>query len=380
MRRLDAAKLRREKDTLGRLGRRDPREPLRPTGRHPATRPPEPRQETRAAFRLPQGRCHGGQPPGPTGIQTGLHSPNPLHEKEAVFLPPLSPVQISDQFLLRTGKESVDHMDRRIGAFALLCATSVLSQGCAVSLQEEVDLGREYARQINAQVPLVDDPEVRVYVERLGTTIARHADPRKLEYHFFVVNSDVVNAFALPGGFVYVNRGLIEKARTMSEVAGVMGHEIGHVVARHSVEQMQKAQAANLGLSIGYILLGRAPTTAERVAIDVTGGLVFMKFSRDAEREADSLAVGFLVKSGIDPRGLPRMFEVLLQERERRPGLLEQWFSSHPLTEDRIHETDRIIEALPSEQLRGLQEDSPTFRRIQDRLRNLPPPPQGDRR
>lgn len=270
-------------------------------------------------------------------------------------------------------------MDRSIGAFALAAAV-VASTACAVSLQEEVELGRNYARQINAQIPLVDDPEVRVYIERLGTTIARNADPRNLEYHFFVVNSDVVNAFALPGGFVYVNRGLIEKARTMSELAGVMGHEIGHVVARHSIEQMQKAQAANLGLNVGYILLGRPPTEAERIAIEVGGGLAFMKFGRDDEQEADSLAVGFLAKSGIDPQGLPRMFEVLLQEREKKPGLLESWFSSHPLTEDRIRETDRIIEGLPPERLQGLQEDSPMFRRIQDRLRNLAPPPQEGRR
>lgn len=269
-------------------------------------------------------------------------------------------------------------MVRRLGVCGLT-ATLAIPVACAVSLQEEVDLGRNYSRQINAQVPLVDDPEVRVYIDRLGTRIAQRSDPRNLEYHFFVVNSEVVNAFALPGGFVYINRGLIEKGRTMSEVAGVLGHEIAHVVARHSVEQMQQAQAANLGLNIGFILLGRAPTELERTAIEVGGGLAFMKFTRADEREADRLAVGFLVRSGIDPRGLPRMFEILLQERERRPGLLEQWFSSHPLTEDRIRDSRQMIEALPADRIQGLEDDTPTFQRIQQRLRSLPPPPKSNR-
>lgn len=266
-------------------------------------------------------------------------------------------------------------MIRRLRGGALAAAALAVALACAVSVQEEVDFGRRYAQQINAEVPLVDDPEVRVYIEHLGARIAQGADPRNLEYHFHVVNSEVVNAFALPGGYVYLNRGLIEQARTMSEVAGVLGHEIGHVVARHGVEQMQKAQAANLGLGITYILLGRAPTDVERAAIGVGGGLVFTKFSRDDEREADSLAVGFLIDAGIHPRGLPGMFEILLQERERRPGLLEQWFSSHPLTEERIAETRKLIETLPEEQLQELVDDTPTFHRMQERLRSLPPPP-----
>lgn len=268
-------------------------------------------------------------------------------------------------------------MLRRIFGWAAAAALA-LSVGCAVSLQEEVEMGRQYSEQINAQVPLLEDAQVRAYVESLGDRIARNADPRNLEYHFHVVNSEVVNAFALPGGYIYVNRGLIERAGTMSELAGVMGHEIGHVVARHGVDQMQKAQAANLGLGITYILLGRQPTTGERVAIGAGGGLVFAKFSRDAEREADSLAVDFLIESGIHPRGLPGMFEILLQERQRRPGLLEQWFASHPLTEERIEETRQVIEGLPDTRLQGLVEDTPEFHRIQERLRAMPPPPKSE--
>ncbi|MGH7545571.1 MAG: M48 family metallopeptidase [Gemmatimonadota bacterium] len=265
-------------------------------------------------------------------------------------------------------------MIRRLGAVTFAAALAV-SVACAVSLQEETDLGRRYSQQINAEIPLIEDPEIKAYFERLGTRIAQNADPRKLEYHFFVVNSDVVNAFALPGGYVYLNRGLIERAHELSEVAGVLGHEIGHVVARHGVDQMQKAQAANVGLGITYILLGRQPTDVEAAAINVGGGLVFMKFSRDDEREADHLAVDFLIESGIDPHGIPAMFKILLEERRRRPGLLEQWFSSHPLTEDRIAEVQEIIARVPEARLQGLTRDTEDFRRIQARLEGLPPAP-----
>lgn len=265
-------------------------------------------------------------------------------------------------------------MIRRLGVLTFAAALA-LPVACAVSLQEEADIGRQYSQQINAQVPLIEDPEIKVYFERVGTRIAQNADPRKLEYHFFVVNSDVVNAFALPGGYVYLNRGLVERADELSEVAGVLGHEIGHVVARHGVDQMQKAQAANLGLNLTYILLGRDPTAVEATAINVGGGLVFMKFSRDDEREADSLAVDFLIESGIDPRGIPEMFKILLEERQRRPGLLEQWFSSHPLTEDRIAEVERIIDHVPEARLQGLARDTEDFQRMQARLKGLPPAP-----
>jgi predicted Zn-dependent protease len=263
-------------------------------------------------------------------------------------------------------------MTRSLG---VLIVAAGLLVACAVSLQEEAELGRQYSDQINAELPLVEDPEIKVYFERLGTRIAQNADPRKLEYHFFVVNSDVVNAFALPGGYVYLNRGLIERAGEMSEVAGVLGHEIGHVVARHGVEQMQKAQAANLGLGLTYLLLGRQPTDAEAAAINIGGGLVFMKFSRDDEREADSLAVHFLIDAGIDPQGIAGMFEILLAERQRRPGLLEQWFSSHPLTEDRIAEVQGLVAQVPAERRQGLIRDTETFRRVQERLKSLPPAP-----
>src|SRR5690348_4112016 len=141
---------------------------------------------------------------------------------------------------------------RRILAGGLL---AVSIAGCSVSTQQEVELGTQYSQQINAQLPIVQDPEVNRYINVLGDSIARLTSRGDLPWQFFVVNSDEVNAFAVPGGYIYVNRGLIERARNLSELAGVLGHEIGHVVKRHTVKQMQQQQGASVGVTLGCILL-----------------------------------------------------------------------------------------------------------------------------
>src|SRR5437868_7273023 len=140
---------------------------------------------------------------------------------------------------------------RRILAGVLLAVTAA---GCSVSTQQEVALGAQYSQQINAQLPIIQDPEVNRYINVLGDSIARLTSRGDLDWQFFIVDSKEVNAFAIPGGFVYINRGLIERADKMDEVAGVLGHEIGHVVKRHTVKQMQQAQKANLGVTLACIL------------------------------------------------------------------------------------------------------------------------------
>jgi Putative Zn-dependent protease, contains TPR repeats len=135
-------------------------------------------------------------------------------------------------------------MKRTMIGLALAATTA----GCAISTQQEVQMGTEYAQQINAQLPIIKDPEVVRYINVLGDSIAKLADDRTLDWQFFVVNSPEVNAFAIPGGYVYVNRGLVERAQKMDQLAGVLGHEIGHVVRRHSVKQMEQAQGANIGV------------------------------------------------------------------------------------------------------------------------------------
>src|SRR5215212_10170783 len=129
-----------------------------------------------------------------------------------------------------------------------IAALPLLVGACAVSTQQEVQMGQSYAHQINAQLPIVADPEINRYINVLGDSLARLSDDRNLDWHFYVVDSKEVNAFAVPGGFVYVNRGLIERADNLSELAGVVGHEIGHVTQRHSIKQMEKAQTANVGV------------------------------------------------------------------------------------------------------------------------------------
>src|SRR3954470_9251990 len=171
----------------------------------------------------------------------------------------------------------------------VVLATSLAA--CGVSTQQEVQMGQEYSAQINAQLPIVQDAEINRYVNVLGNSIANLADNRGLDYHFYIVNAAEINAFAVPGGFVYVNRGLIDKTQNLSQLAGVLGHEIGHVVRRHSVKQMEKAQGANFGLVLACTLTGVCNNQAASAAIQVGGAALFAKFSRDDEKQADEEGV-----------------------------------------------------------------------------------------
>jgi predicted Zn-dependent protease len=161
----------------------------------------------------------------------------------------------------------------------------------------------------------------------------------------------------------------------MSELAGVIAHEIAHVEQRHGVEQMEKLQGANLVLTVGYALLGRAPSGLENAAINVGGNLYFAKHSRGAENEADAEAVGLLVRSGISPQGLPSFFNVLLAEQQRQPSAVEQWFSTHPTTTDRVDATKSMIARVPSSQLRNLRTNESGYTSMKSRLSRYAAPP-----
>jgi predicted Zn-dependent protease len=243
---------------------------------------------------------------------------------------------------------------------------------CAISTRQEVALGSDYARQINAQLPIVRDAEVNRYVSLLGEAIARVADQRNLDWHFFVVDSREVNAFAVPGGYVYVNRGLIERTTRMSQLAGVLAHEIGHVTLRHSVQQMEKAQTANVGVTLACILTRICESQAAGAVINVGGSLVFAKFSRDDEREADRMAVQYVTAAGIDPRGIPEMFQILIDERNRRPSGVSAWFNTHPLEEDRLRDAQVELARVDPARLRSLASDSRAFQSFRQRLVSLP--------
>jgi beta-barrel assembly-enhancing protease len=263
---------------------------------------------------------------------------------------------------------------RKSAVTALMAGGATAVAGCGISTQQEMQMGAQYAAEINRQLPLVNDASVNNYINQLGRTIAARGG-RQIPYRFYVVNAPQVNAFAVPGGHIYINRGLIERTRNMSELAGVLAHEVAHVEHRHGIAQMERMQGTNLALTVGYVLLGRAPTGLEETAIGVGGHLWFARHSREAENEADATAVGLLVRAGIDPNGLPSFFNVLLEEQRRQPGAVEQWFSTHPLTTDRVANTQRMIGQVPAAQVRNLQRDAQAFQSMRTRLRGMPAAP-----
>ena len=263
----------------------------------------------------------------------------------------------------------------------VLCGATTAG-GCAtISTQQEVQLGADYSRQINQQLPLIGDRASLQYINNLGRQLAAAADQRGIPYNFYIVNSDAINAFAVPGGHIYVNRGLIERADNVSELAGVLAHEIGHVAERHSIEQLQRAQGANTLLSILYGgILRRNPGSVEQVGVQAAGSAVFAGYSRDAEREADRVAVPYLVRTGYNPNGLPSFFQELLTEQQRNPGRVQQWFATHPTTQERITNVRAIIAATPGATGNArLATDNQAYQSFRARVRSLTPAPR-DRR
>ena len=252
---------------------------------------------------------------------------------------------------------------------------AMIAVGCSVSDDQEKAIGQDAAAQVERDAPIITEPQVSEYVTRLGSSLTSKSDDRNRDWHFRIVDAEVVNAFALPGGFVYVNRGLIEGAGSASELAGVLAHEIAHVLLRHSAQQMEKAEKTNLGVSVVCGLTNICSSNAARVAINVGGAALFARFSRHDELQADSAAVGVLVRAGYDPQGIVSMFAKLLETREQRPDLVAGWFASHPLEEDRIAAVTRVIRSTPGADSRSLVRDDPAFQEFQARVHTLPPSP-----
>ena len=267
------------------------------------------------------------------------------------------------------------HWFRRYAVLGLVAGSAVTAGACGVSTQQEIEMGAQYANEINSQLPILNDATVSRYINTLGRQISSRGS-RGLNYTFYVVDASQINAFAVPGGYVYVNRGLIERTRNMPELAGVLAHEIAHVEERHGVEQMEKVQGANLGINLAYILLGRQPSGAEQAVIGVGGNLVFARHSRSAENEADARAVPLLVSAGISPDGLPTFFNVLLSDQQRSPSAVEQWFSTHPLTQDRIQQTQAMVNSVPAATRRSLRTTDSGYNSMKSRLASLPRPRQ----
>ena len=259
-----------------------------------------------------------------------------------------------------------------------LCATIiciVIASACSVTPEQERTFGASEAAQIDSEMPLIRDSVITQYVTQLGESMAKRTSRADLDWHFSVVNSPEVNAFALPGGFIYVNRGAIEQADRMDELAGIMGHEIGHVVKRHSVNQIQQTEKRAVGVLLLCTLTHACRTIGGRLAIRVGEDARSAHYSQHDEAQADSEGVVNTSRVGIDPEGLPSFFQKLLDQRKQQPAALESFFSTHPTDQSRVAATRKQIESLPDASRRNLLRDAPEFHAIQARVKSLPPPP-----
>jgi predicted Zn-dependent protease len=263
-----------------------------------------------------------------------------------------------------------------VRGFALAGILTSMLLACSVSQDEEVELGRRNAEQVDAQLPLVRDPVASNYVQALGTSLARATTRQDLEWRFRIVDSRQINAFALPGGFIYVNRGLIERAERLDELAGALAHEVGHVALRHSARQIEKQTKTGVAVELGCRLTDLCNSDVARAAIQVGGAALFARYSRHDEAEADSEAVQLVIDAGIDPDGIPALFQRLIEERRRSPARIEVFFASHPLEEDRIVATQREIEALAPSLPPGLRQDDPSYQAFKAHLASLPRAPE----
>ena len=257
------------------------------------------------------------------------------------------------------------------------CLLALPLAGC-INENREIAIGAQIASQVNSQVPLVQDVPLNLYVNDLGTLIARRSARPELKYHFYIVNTPGINAFALPGGHIYINRGLIERTGNVSELAGILAHEIGHVAARHGAENLQRHMRTRSVAGVMYrLVLNREPLLNQE-ALHLGGELWASKHSRADEAEADRLAVKYLVASGVDPRGMLSLFSTLLEEEAQDPAALaaaDSWFSTHPATAARMDATRehiRQVMATPREQ--DLARNNESYAAFLRRLTTLPPP------
>ena len=238
----------------------------------------------------------------------------------------------------------------------------------SMSVEKEVALGRQVSAEIDRQSKLIDDPIITEYVNRVGQNIVNHSDA-KIPFTIKVVDTDEVNAFALPGGFFYVNKGLLLAADNEAEVAGVMAHEIAHVAARHYVETQAKGTVAQIGLIAGSIFLGGIPGMILQNTAGLGLAAGFSKFSRDAESEADKLGVQYLYAAGYDPSAMSTMFEKLASQNKKKPGFLAKTFASHPQSIDRLETSKALVARFPPREEYVLSTSE--FQRVKNRLLRL---------
>lgn len=249
-------------------------------------------------------------------------------------------------------------MGHRLGrTAALLALVASLTLSCAtnpatgkrefnlMSEAQEVAMGRQSDPQIRQEMGVYDDPALQRYVESVAMPLARNSERPHLPWTFAIVDSPSVNAFAVPGGFIYLTRGILAHLNNEAELAGVLGHEIAHVTARHSAAQYSKAAGASIGLLLGQIFVPELRPFGQ--AAETGMGVLFLKFGRDDELEADRLGAGYAARNGWDPAGVPSLLETLgrLSEGSDRKGI-PNWLSTHPMPEDRVARVQDVVASL----------------------------------
>jgi beta-barrel assembly-enhancing protease len=249
--------------------------------------------------------------------------------------PPAQPAD-PDKVKHDGGKNDVDAIgNRKIGGRGM---------GNWYSIESDIKMGKQYAQMVDSSSKLVSDPVVAEYVNRLGQNLVRNSDAQ-VPFVFKIIDSDVVNAMSLPGGFVYVDTATILAADGEAELAGVMAHEIAHVAARHATRQMTRAQYANIG-TLPLIFMGGGIGYAVRAAAGIGLPMTFMSFQRGFEAEADYLGLQYMYKAGYDPQSFVSFFEKLQAMEKKKPGTLAKTFASHPQTPDRIAQSQEEIEKI----------------------------------
>ncbi len=236
------------------------------------------------------------------------------------------------------------------------------------SLEKQIEMGRGYAQQVESTTKLITDPEVTEYINRIGQNLVRNSDAQ-VPFTIKVVDTDDINAFALPGGFFYVDSGLILAADNEAELAGVMAHEIAHVAACHLARENTRGQLMQLA-SIPLIFVGGGIGYAAQSLASMAIPMGFLKFARSFESEADFLGVEYLYRAGYDPQALTSFFEKIKAMEKHKPGTLAKTFETHPQTPDRIAKTQQEINTLlPPEPMYKL--DTSEFQDIKERLARL---------
>ena len=280
----------------------------------------------------------GSPSPGASGTSTQTDKTPAQTDKTAATTPTVSPAD-PDKVKHDGGKNDVDAIgNRKMGGRGM---------GNWYSIESEIRMGKEYAQQVEASVKLIQDPVITEYVNRVGQNLVRNSDAQ-VPFTIKVIDSDEINAMALPGGFFYVNSGLILAADEEAELAGVMAHEIAHVAARHITRQMTRGNWANIG-TIPLIFVGGGIGYAVRSAAGIGLPMTFVTFQRGFEAEADYLGLQYMYKTGYDPQAFISFFEKVQAQEKKKPGTLAKAFSTHPQTPDRISKSqEEISKILPA--------------------------------